>query len=238
MKMRLFAVAVLALAGSSGLSMGDSALAAPHAAVADDWTRTVALTPDGGFRMGSPAAKVKLVEYGSLTCPHCANFSATAMPGLKSYVRSGKVSYEYRNFVLNGIDVTATLLARCGGANGFFAITEAMFASQPQWLGSVAAMTADQKREIGTLPVAQKLDRIADVAGLRQLAAKGGVTPKQAQQCLSRDAAMDELQRMRQRGTDLGVEGTPTFFINGEKLKAFTWADLEPDIRNAVGGGG
>ena len=65
--------------------------------------------------MGNPDAPVKLVEYGSLTCPHCADFAAAgdASRWSRNYVRSGRVSFEYRNFVLNGIDVAATLLARC-----------------------------------------------------------------------------------------------------------------------------
>ena len=66
--------------------------------------------------MGNPKAKVKLVEYGSLTCPHCRHFAETGMVPLKAYVKSGKVSFEYRNYILNGIDVAATLVARCGGA--------------------------------------------------------------------------------------------------------------------------
>jgi len=107
--------------------------AAPHAprkaSKAVDWTKTVVDTPDGGFRMGNPKAKITIVEYGSLTCPHCRHFAETAMkPLLGQYVRTGKASYEYRSLVLNGIDIAATLVARCGGAAHFFPVAEELYA--------------------------------------------------------------------------------------------------------------
>ena len=72
--------------------------AAPKAAAARDWSRTVAVTPEGGFRMGNPAAHVKVVEYGSLACPHCRHFEETGYrPLVQKYVRTGQVSYEFRN---------------------------------------------------------------------------------------------------------------------------------------------
>src|SRR5688500_13061899 len=86
-----------------------------------DWTRVEATTPDGGFRMGNPDAPVKLVEYLSLTCPHCAAFAREGTPPLiRNYVRRGRVSFEVRNLPLNALDVTATILARCGGPERFF----------------------------------------------------------------------------------------------------------------------
>ena len=81
----------------------------PAARPRRDWTRTVVATPEGGFRMGNPNAPVKLVEYGSLTCRHCADFAPgrDAAAGRHAMSASGKVSYEYRNFILNGLDVAA-----------------------------------------------------------------------------------------------------------------------------------
>ncbi|HET9639653.1 MAG TPA: thioredoxin domain-containing protein, partial [Allosphingosinicella sp.] len=117
-----------------------------------DWSRTVVATPEGGFRMGNPAAKVKLVEYGSLTCGHCANFAKAGMASLVgTYVRSGKVSYEYRNFILNGLDVAATLVARCGGPSRFFPVADKLYATQGQWAGRVGALTAAQKAQVSAL---------------------------------------------------------------------------------------
>ena len=91
-----------------------------------DWTKVSAATPEGGFRIGNPDAKVKLLEFASLTCPHCKDFHESAFATIRDkYVASGNVSYEFRNFVLNGPDYAATLLARCKGAPGFFALADA-----------------------------------------------------------------------------------------------------------------
>ncbi len=81
----------------------------------------MARTPEGGFRMGNPAASVKLIEYFSTTCPHCAHFAAEGTPVLvRNYVRTGRVSLEYRNYVLNGLDVAASFISRCAAPRGLF----------------------------------------------------------------------------------------------------------------------
>src|SRR3712207_4298879 len=88
-----------------------------------DWTQMVTATPDGGFLMGNPNAAVKLLEFGSLQCSHCADFHEAAMEDLKNnYIKAGNVSYELRTFILGPIDVPVTLAARCQGAQTFFPI--------------------------------------------------------------------------------------------------------------------
>jgi protein-disulfide isomerase len=217
------------------LFFGAAADAAQKAAPAVDWTRTVAETPEGGFRMGNPAAQVKLVEYGSLTCPHCADFSKKAMTGLRNQVRTGKVSFEFRNFVLNGIDVAATMLARCGGPAGFFPIAEAMYATQPQWVGKISGLSAAEKSRLQALPAGQRLGQLAEIGGLTAIAAKGGVGAARAKQCLADEAALQRLGEMNEAASALGVQGTPTFLINGAMVHAHDWAELETLIKRAAG---
>ncbi|HEX8668986.1 MAG TPA: thioredoxin domain-containing protein [Allosphingosinicella sp.] len=210
--------------------------AARKAPARKDWSRTVSLTPEGGFRMGNPAAKVKLVEYGSMTCPHCAAFSKEAGPALvSSYVRTGRVSYEFRNFVLNGLDVTATLLARCGGPVRFFALTDRLYATQGQWVGKVGALTAAEKDRLKAMSDAQRLGGLADLSGLTQVAAQGGVAPARGKQCLADPAALQRLGQMAEAANAQGVAGTPTFFLNGANLGTHNWATLEPILREAAG---
>src|SRR5207237_7803105 len=98
-----------------------------------DWTRTV--NPTGsGFVMGNPRAAVKLVEYGSYTCPHCAAFQKEGLAALKSrYIAPGKVSFEFRSFVRNGPDYALSLLALCEPGKAA-PRTEALFATQAEWL--------------------------------------------------------------------------------------------------------
>lgn len=219
------------------LALPLAAAPAQQASVAQrDWTRNVAMTPEGGFRMGNPDARVKLVEYGSLTCSHCADFAKTGMSPLTSnYVKSGKVSLEYRNFVLNGIDAVAVLLARCAGPRGFFPLVESLFASQEQWMGKIGGMSQAQRDRIMALPQAEQLGEIAETGGLIALAARAGVTQQKAKQCLADKAGQDRLGQMNKAAADLGVKGTPTFFLNGAKVEAHDWSALEPLIRGAAG---
>jgi protein-disulfide isomerase len=227
------------------LLLGAAASAAPAVAAAPaarpaparvDWSRTVVATPEGGFRMGNPAAKVKLVEYGSLTCGHCANFAKAGMASLVgTYVRSGKVSYEYRNFILNGLDVAASLVARCGGPGRFFPVADRLYATQGQWMGRITDLTEAQKAQMSALPENQRLGRVAELAGIVQIGAQNGIAPASAKRCLSDPAALGRLGKIAEAANAQGVEGTPTFFINGANIGTHTWATLEPILRDGAG---
>jgi protein-disulfide isomerase len=215
---------------------GASAPAQPAGApAARDWTRIVAVTPDGGFRMGNPAARVKVVEYGSMTCPHCAAFSAGSKGPLAAYVRSGRVSFEFRHYVLNGIDVTASLLARCAAPANFFPLTETLFRTQASWVEKISGLSDAQKNQLKALPEGTRLGRLADIGGLTQIAASAGIAPVRAKQCLADPAGIARLEKLGQQADALGVQGTPTFFINGTMVHAAEWAELEPLIRQAGG---
>jgi protein-disulfide isomerase len=200
-----------------------------------DWTRTVAATPEGGFRMGNPNAKVKLVEYGSLTCSHCADFSETASAPLKALVKSGKVSFEYRNLVLNGVDVTATLVARCGGASRFFPIAERLYATQAQWTDKISGLSQAEKDKFKGMSRTDTMSRIADIGGITQVAVQNGVSATQAKQCLADPAGLQRLEQMYNAASAAGVQSTPTFFLNGTRLDGNSWAIVQAAIRKAGG---
>jgi protein-disulfide isomerase len=206
------------------------------AQVSRDWTHTFAVTPEGGFRMGNPAAKVAIVEYGSLTCPHCRHFAETAVkPLIDEYVRTGKASYEFRSFVLNGIDLAATLVARCDGPAHFFPMAEQLYATQPEWIGKIEKLPQDQKDKLDALPESELMLGIAKVTGLLPMAAAHGIPAAKATGCLKDESAAKGLMKMVQAGSDLGVQGTPTFFINGKKQPVYDWATLEPFLKEAGG---
>jgi len=227
---------VLAALAAAVAAPAGSAPARKAAPARVDWSRTVVATPEGGFRMGNPAAKVKLIEYGSLTCSHCATFATEGMESLVgAYVRSGKVSYEYRNMVLNGLDVAATLVARCGGPGRFFPVADALYATQSQWKDRVKNLTDAQKQALNALPENQRLGRLADLAGLPEIAAKHGIAPALSQSCLADRAAFDRLGTMNEAATAQGVPGTPTFFLNGANIGSHSWKTLEPVLREAAG---
>jgi protein-disulfide isomerase len=222
------ALAFLAL----GLSVSGAASAKP--APARDWSTTVAATPEGGFRMGNPGAKVKLVEYGSLACPHCRHFEETGYkPLVAHYVRAGKVSYEFRNLLLNAADISISLLAHCAGPAKFFPMSHEVFATQPQWEDKVIKLSEEQKAEIEKMTDKQKIVRMADVAGFRPIAARYGVATTQANQCLADPKGIERLLTMTQKAEDSGINHTPTFIINGTVNNATVWEDLEPLLKKA-----
>ena len=220
--------------------------AAPHAAAAPakkaggvaraiDWTKRVAQTPEGGYVMGNPAARVKVVEYGSLTCSHCARFASTAKAALAARVRTGKVSFEFRNYVLNGSDVAASLVARCGGTTRFFPLVEQFYATQAQWMGKINAVPPAQQQQIQALPEGQRLVRLAAVGGLTQAAAQAGLAPARTNACLADAGALTRLIRLAEAAEAQGVNGTPTFFVNGTMAPVNDWPGIEALIVQAGG---
>jgi protein-disulfide isomerase len=213
------------------------AAAAAKPAPSRDWSRTVVVTPEGGFRMGNPAARVKLVEYGSLACPHCRHFEETGYkPLVQGYVRTGKVSYEFRNLLINGPDISISLLTRCAGPARFFPMSEQVYATQEQWEKKIEDMSDADKAALDKMTDQQRVIRFAELGGMPQIAARFGVTPARARQCLGDSKALTQLIDMTKAANDHGVDHTPTFFINGKVTDAATWEQLEPELKKALGG--
>lgn len=196
------------------------------------------MTPEGGFRMGNPAAPVKLVEYGSLACPHCRHFEETGYkPLVQNYVRTGRVSYEFRNLLINGPDISISLLTRCAGPGKFFPMSEQVYATQLEWQTRIENMSDADKAALDGMTDAQRVMRFAEVGAMPQLAERFGVTPAQARQCLADSKAMKRLLDTTSAAISQGIDHTPTFIINGKVTNAATWEDLEPLLRQAGGRG-
>jgi len=221
------------------LMIAAAALAMPvaaSAAPAVDWSRTVVKTAAGGFQMGNPKARVKLIEYGSLACPHCRHFEQTGYkPLVRGYVRTGKVSYEFRNLLLNSPDLAVSLLAHCAGAAKFFPMSEVVFATQPAWFQKVADLTDDQRAAMVKMTSAERTAAIGQTAGFPQIAARFGVTPLRAKQCYADPKGTERLLAMSKAAIDNGIASTPTFLVNGTKADASTWEELEPLLKKAGG---
>ncbi len=241
----LAAAAAFGASACDGNSGGQSAANsnAPIDAVAPpeggDWTKMVTQTAEGAFVMGNPNADVKLIEFASMTCPHCAEFDEKgAEPLIEKYVKTGRVSYELRNFVTNPLDMAASLIARCNGAQGFFPLTSGLFHSQQEWAQRASNMSPEQQQALEAQPPQQQIAAVADAAGLIQWAAQRGVPSAKARQCLTSQQEAERLVQMRtDADSQFQVPGTPSFALNGELLEnASTWETLEPKIRDALGG--
>jgi protein-disulfide isomerase len=222
------------------LAVPASAKPVAKAPARTDWTHVVAATPAGGFVLGNSKAKVKLVEYGSLTCPHCRAFDEEGVPTLLGkYVKSGQVSWEFRNYVRDAADVTAALIARCNGARGFFPLVRALYKDQPVWFGKAAATPKDELGKLAELPAQQQFVGMAKFAGLDAWAAAHGLPPARTRQCLANLHSVDQLVQMTSDATEQHPDfaGTPTFLINGGLVKdVASWDRLEPQLKAALGG--
>jgi protein-disulfide isomerase len=235
------ATALLALAGCNGKS-GDATKNASVAQVAPpagtSWTETVSATPSGGFVMGNPAAPVKLVEYGSLTCSHCAEFSEKGYPKLaEGYVSKGQVSYEFRNYVRDPYDVVAALTVRCGGPGPFFLMSEQLYKDQPNWFAKLQAMTPAEQEALSKMPPAAQFASIATKAGFDSFALQRGIPGDKLNACFADQASVKKLEEIHNKAnTEVNLTGTPTFTINDAKVDdAASWEALEPAIRKALG---
>ena len=202
-----------------------------------DWSTVVSKTAEGGFLMGNPNAKVKLVEFGSMTCPHCAEFEERGTKALiDNYVKKGLVSFEFRNYVRDPFDVAASLIARCGGEAGFFGLTRGLYAEQRNWVGKIQAADQATMQSLQTMPPAQQFSTIADLAGLKQFAAMRGVPRAKADACLADEAAVNQLVQMNSDAqSTYDIPGTPSFLINGKLVEqTASWDALEPKLKEAL----
>jgi len=185
-----------ALAGLPPLRLISEALAQG----APDVAKPVSL-PD--MALGKADAAVTITEYASMTCPHCAAFNANVFPKIKEeYIDTGKVRYIFREFPLDIKAAAGSMLSRCianGDAQKYFAVTDMLFRSQNDWAVKNTAET---------------LTRIGKQAGLSQ---------QQVEACLKDQSLLDKIAADQKYASDvLKVDSTPTFFVNGEKIKGET----------------
>lgn len=223
-------------------AMTASVHAAParhHRPAAVDWTRTVIATPDGGFRMGNPKAKVALVEYFSFTCPHCAAFVGEALPTIRDqYVRAGTLSFEMRPAVRDRADYVAVLLSRCGGPARFFATAEAIFAAQGDWETRAIDYDSGHRTDFQAADAATAMAALAHGAGLDAIAAQHGVPSAALARCFA-DA---KAQAIVKASTEAAwgtrkIGGTPAFLVNDALLGGvYDWAGLQARLADALNG--
>jgi protein-disulfide isomerase len=170
----------------------------PAQALAEDFSAADLMQPQAlpDMVMGSDKAAVTVVEYASMTCPHCAHFEETTFPEFKKkYVDTGKVRYILREFPLDPLAAAAFMLARCAGEKDkskYYAMVDTLFRQQQQWA------------------VAKPLDPLLAIAK------QAGLTKDKFDACLANQKLLDDIQKVRQQAIDkFKVHSTPTFFING-----------------------
>ena len=210
-----------------------AARAPSHLAAARDWSRTVVATPEGGFRMGNPNAQLKLVEFGSITCNHCAAFNEEGGPTLRdSYVRSGRVSWEYRPHMVFPTDPGIFLLFDCLGPAGFFPASDRLYTQQGQWVGRLQQVPQAELDRIQALPPQQLTAALVRATGVDQFFREHGLAPARVDACLADEARLTRLVEVTRASRTAGVTGTPSFTINGRLLDGVHgWDALEPFLK-------
>jgi protein-disulfide isomerase len=159
--------------------------------------------------MGSPTAPVTIIEYASMTCPHCAAFAVSTFPKLKEkYIDTGKVKYIMREYPLDGLAAAAFMLARCAGPDKYYPMIETLFAEQKKWVTK------------------------EPLPPLLAIAKQAGFTQQSFDACINDKDLLGKIQQMRNRGKEkFKVEATPTFYINGERYPgALAIEDLDKAI--------
>ena len=176
--------------------------------------------------MGSPSAKVTLIEYGALTCPHCAHFNETVFPLVKeNYIDTGKVFYVFRLFPINAADAWAEKIARCLPADNYFQFVDLLFRNQDKW-GPEQNIGPDQQVDVNAVH-----------QGLIQMARIAGMSAEKVDQCIN-DTKDD--QRINKVAEDAiaryKIEGTPTLVVNGVSLGANvpSWEQLKKVLDDAL----
>lgn len=175
--------------GFTALSL---AMAAPFAI-----TPAMAADPLPDIIMGDADAPVEIIEYASMTCPHCASFHATTFKQVKEeYIDTGKAKFIMREFPFDPLAAAVFMLARCSEDN-YFAVVDLFFETQRQWAVREGALQE-----------------------IRALAKQAGFTDESFEKCLTDQKLLDGINAVKDHGyQEMGVRATPTIFIDGEKLE-------------------
>ncbi len=187
-------VLLLFLAGCGGVASGPTATAdtALTAAPQDD---VMTDGPLGERSLGKANAPVTVIEYVSLTCPHCANFQKNIFPRVKKeFIDTGKIRFIVREFPIGHTSGHAAIVNRCAPEDKYFFLLNQFLTRQPEWVSQEVRPDA-----------------------IYAVAKSSGMSREAFDKCLSNQTIIDGLTEVKQRGRKYGVIGTPTFFINGRK---------------------
>jgi len=165
--------------------------------------------PLGDEIQGAANAPVTIIEYASMTCPHCAHFHETTYPEMKKkYIDTGKIRFIFREFPLDTLAMAGSMLARCAGKEKFFPLIETLFSQQKEW-------------------VTQK-----PMQPLLAIARQAGFTQQSFEECLANQQVQSGIEEVRQRAAQrLNVQSTPSFFINGKLFRGtLTIQELDKEM--------
>lgn len=203
---------ILELSGATGLALAAGGLPAP--AFAEDLSTLLEPGPMGDKFIGKEDAPVTIIEYASMTCPHCATFHKDVLPGLKEkFIETGKARLIFREFPFDPRAMAAFMLARCAPEGMYFPMIDVLFKQQSKWV-----------RAQDPVPPLQNIAKLA------------GFTQESFETCLKNQKVLDSVMAVQKKAAkDYGVNATPMFFINGEKFEdAYTLEAMSKAIEAAM----
>lgn len=233
----LSSLGALALAGcgetKTDQTKEQDAIAKVAAPAGKSWSQTVSKTADGGYVMGNPDAPIKIVEFASLTCSHCADFSKQSHEEIKrDFIDTGRVSLEVRNFIRDPLDASAAAIVQCAPVDRYFPLIENVFASQEELFAGAQANEKGGQAAM-QLPPAQRFPALAKAWKLDTFFQSRGITAEQVNACLGNVDNIAKLEKITNDGAQkYTIQGTPTFVINGQVAEGIAaWGPLRDRLR-------
>jgi protein-disulfide isomerase len=226
------AAAVLLLTGcgqSSNTKTAESTASSSNASSGDSKSvlgaaEKIEQLPD--MTLGNKDAPIKIIEYASMTCPHCAHFDAEVLPELeKNYIDTGKVFYTFREFPLDGVALRASMVARCVGKDRFFSFIHGLFHTQYTWANPDLWNNKDKT-------VDEKLVPLATIAK-----EQAGMNQADFDKCVHDQTLQEQITMQAKRGVDdFKVNGTPSVYIDGKPFEAVgSYEDLDTRLKEVLG---
>jgi protein-disulfide isomerase len=205
-------ILIAAAIALSGCGVGGPATTADKALDVPPQAELMADGPLGERVLGKPNAPITVIEYVSLTCPHCANFQKTLFARVKKeFIDTGRVRFIVREFPIGHTSGTAAIINRCAPEDKYFFLLNQFLTRQPEWVSQEVRPDA-----------------------IYSVAKSSGMTRETFDKCLSNQVIIAGLTEVKQRGRQFGVIGTPTFFINGRKAQGeVTFEQIKTMIEQA-----
>lgn len=214
-----------------GLATSPSPSSAKSSENAGNWAARTEVTADGSHSLGNPDAPVKLTEYLSYTCPHCARFHREADATLRlTLIPKGQIHITVVNLLRNPVDLTVAMLTSCGDPKRFWMRHNAFMATQETWLPKAQKMSREQQMRWYQGDTTQRMRAVASDFGFYAKVQQWGVDRAQADRCLADKVMLDKLRQQQASAKDLGITGTPSFVLNGQVQDFHDWPTLSKAI--------
>lgn len=233
-----FLARTAALAACAMLSLAASPPAPKSKSLAPkstNWNSVIGVTADGSHTLGNPEAPIRLTEFVSYTCPHCAHFHRESDAALRvTLVPKGKIQVTVTNLLRNPIDLTVAMLTSCGDPRRFWVRHNAFMGTQETWLAKAQTMSREQQARWYQGEMVDRMRAIANDFDFYSKVQQWGLDRAQADRCLADKAVLDKLKQQQVSAQNLGIDSTPTFVLNGKVQEFHDWESLSKAITDQL----